>query len=137
MAYVSELTGKPVTDIQGRPMGVVSDIIARQRHEFLHPVVEAIEVEHKGKKMMIPYSDVAALLSVAVPLNCSFDRLDKFDLLDQYAEAVYQLPDYAPEPEPAAGHDADRADRGLYDPAAVDVDVGSVGEIQGAARQGA
>jgi CBS domain-containing protein len=82
MAYVSELTGKPVTDIQGRPMGVVSDIIARQRHEFLHPVVEAIEVEHKGKKMMIPYSDVAALLSVAVPLNCSFDKLDKFELLE-------------------------------------------------------
>ena len=31
---------------------------------------------------------------------------DKFDLLDQYAEAVYQLPDYAPEPESAIGEAA-------------------------------
>jgi CBS domain-containing protein len=80
MAFVSELTGKPVTDIQGRKVGVVSDIIARQRHEFQHPVVEAIEVDRKGKKIMIPYSDIAALLSAAVPLNTSYDKLNHFEL---------------------------------------------------------
>jgi len=82
VAFISEITGKPVTDLQGRPVGKVSDLVARPHRDFSHPTIEAVEVVRKGKKFFIPYSDVAALLSVAVPLKCSMDQLSEFTALE-------------------------------------------------------
>ncbi len=78
MAYISEITGKPVTDLQGRPIGKVTDLVARPHRDFPHPVIEAVEVSRKGKTFLVPYSDVAALLSVAVPLKCNIDQISEF-----------------------------------------------------------
>jgi magnesium transporter len=69
MAFISELTGRPVTDIDGTRIGVLKDVVARSTHENSHPIVEAIIVHGKGGDRAIPYRDLAALLSAAIPLK--------------------------------------------------------------------
>ncbi|HLO30473.1 MAG TPA: CBS domain-containing protein [Anaerolineales bacterium] len=69
MAFISELTGRPVTDIDGTQIGVLKDLVTRSYKEFTHPVVDAIVVHAKEGDRAIPYSDLAALLSAAIPLK--------------------------------------------------------------------
>jgi magnesium transporter len=69
MAFISELTGRPVTDFDGTRIGVLKDLIARTYNEFSHPVVDAIIVHGKDGDVTLPYSDLAALLSAAIPLK--------------------------------------------------------------------
>jgi CBS domain-containing protein len=69
MAFISELTGRPVTDFDGTRIGVLKDLIARTYNEFSHPVVDAIVVHGKDGDKTLPYSDLAALLSAAIPLK--------------------------------------------------------------------
>ncbi len=69
MAFISELTGRPVTDFDGTQIGVLKDLIARSLKEFAHPVVDAIVVHGKEGDRAIPYSELAALLSAAIPLK--------------------------------------------------------------------
>ena len=69
MAFISELTGRPVTDYDGTRIGVLKDLIARTYNEFSHPVVDAIIVHGKNGDITLPYSDLAALLSAAIPLK--------------------------------------------------------------------
>ncbi len=53
MAYVSELMNRPVTDPQGRQIGVVKDLVARERKEYSHhPVIEAVEVDQHGQTII-------------------------------------------------------------------------------------
>ncbi len=79
MAYVSELMNRPVTDPQGRQIGVVKDLVARERKEYSHhPVIEAVEVDQHGRPLLVPYGDVAALLSAAVPLKCSEEDIQPY-----------------------------------------------------------
>ncbi len=69
MAFISELAGRPVTDIDGTRIGVLKDVIARATRENSHPIVEAIVVHGKSGDRTIPYRDLAALLSAAIPLK--------------------------------------------------------------------
>lgn len=69
MAFISELTGRPVTDIDGGQIGVLKDLVARSYKEFTHPVVDAIVVRGAAGERTIPYNDLAALLSAAIPLK--------------------------------------------------------------------
>lgn len=69
MAFISELTGRPVTDFDGTKIGVLRDLVARSRKEFHHPVIDAVVIQRKRDQVTIPYSDLAALLSVAIPLK--------------------------------------------------------------------
>jgi CBS domain-containing protein len=69
MAFISELTGRPVTDFDGTQIGTVKDLVARSFKEFSHPVVDAIVVRGKDGERTLPYADLAALLSVAIPLK--------------------------------------------------------------------
>jgi CBS domain-containing protein/sporulation protein YlmC with PRC-barrel domain len=69
MAFISELTGRPVTDYDGARIGVLKDLIARTSNEFSHPVVDAIIVQGVKGEMTLPYADLAALLSAAIPLR--------------------------------------------------------------------
>jgi magnesium transporter len=48
---------------------VLSDVVARPIKEFKHPVVEAIVVHGKAGDRTFPYSELAALLSAAIPLK--------------------------------------------------------------------
>jgi magnesium transporter len=69
MAFISELTGRPVTDIDGTRIGVLQDLVARPVREIPLPVIEAIIVRGKDGDRAIPYHDLAALLSAAIPLK--------------------------------------------------------------------
>jgi magnesium transporter len=70
MAYLSEILGRPVTDLDGKPVGKLSDVVVRPWAEFPHPLIEAVTVETKsGEKINMPFSAVAALLSPVIPLK--------------------------------------------------------------------
>jgi magnesium transporter len=69
MAFISELISRPVTDYDGTQIGVLKDLIARPYKEFSHPVIDAILVHSPAGDRIFPYTDLAALLSAAIPLN--------------------------------------------------------------------
>ncbi len=69
MAYLSELLGKPVADIDGNKIGTITDVIASPRADALHPQIAAIAVKRKGVDFLIPYADIAVLVAPAVPVS--------------------------------------------------------------------
>ncbi len=69
MAFISELTGRPVTDYDGTQIGVVKDLVARPLKESTHPLIDAVIVKSKQGERVIPYGELAALLSAAIPLK--------------------------------------------------------------------
>jgi magnesium transporter len=78
MAFLSELIGKTVTDIDGKKIGTLKDLVARQWPELAHPVIEALVVSQKGDLSILPYSEVAALFSPAIPLKVKADELQPY-----------------------------------------------------------
>ncbi len=82
MAFISELTGRPVTDIDGTRIGVLKDVVARATRENSHPIVEAIVVHGKAGDRTIPYQDLAALLSAAIPLKRPSAEIQAYALQD-------------------------------------------------------
>jgi magnesium transporter len=83
MAFVSELIKRPITDLQGRQIGVLKDIVARSHKEIIHPVVEAIQIEQHGQTSLVPYKDIAALLSAAVPLLVPKENIEPYQPSDE------------------------------------------------------
>jgi len=69
MAFLSELIGKPVTDLDGVLVGKLVDLVASQVNEVSHPLVVAAQVRDKDREWLIPYSEIAALLAPAIPLK--------------------------------------------------------------------
>ncbi len=69
MPFVSSLIGKPVADVDGKPVGRLTDIVASVRGEMPHPQVMAIAVKCAGGSVTIPISDVAVLIAPAIPLT--------------------------------------------------------------------
>lgn len=82
MAFISELIGKAVTDIDGKQIGYLQDIIAKQPHETHHPVVEAIVVKQKNKQIILPFSDIAVLISTSIALKHRFDEIEEYKPVD-------------------------------------------------------
>lgn len=69
MAYISELLGRSVFDIDGNAIGPLSDLIGSIRADAAHPQIVAIVVRQGRQELMIPFSDVAILVAPAIPLN--------------------------------------------------------------------
>ncbi len=90
MAFISELIDKPVTDVDGKRVGVLKDLIAKFWQELRHPVIEAIEIEGKDDSWLIPFSAVAVLFSAAIPLNC---RLEEIQPYTPGEDAIYLVQD--------------------------------------------
>jgi len=78
MTFISELTGKQVTDIDGIFVGVLKDLVARTHKEFNHPVVDAIVVQLKKEQLIIPFSEVVVLLATAISLKQSKGNFSKY-----------------------------------------------------------
>ncbi len=93
MAFISELTGRPVTDIDGARVGILKDVVARPVHENSHPKVEAIIVRGKGVDRAIPYQDLAALLSVAIPLRRPLNQIQSYAMHDDDIRLVEDVLD--------------------------------------------
>ncbi len=82
MAFISELTGRPVTDIDGTRIGVLKDVVARPIKEFRHPVVDAIVVHGRSGDRTVPYEELAALLSAAIPLKRASKEISDYQVQD-------------------------------------------------------
>ena len=70
MAFVSELLGRPVSDIDGERVGQLDDLIASVRGEMIHPAIVAIIVKRQGGQVVVPFSCITVLLAPAIALNC-------------------------------------------------------------------
>jgi len=93
MAFISELTGRPVTDIDGTQIGVLKDLVARPLKDLRHPVVDAIIVHSKAGDRTVPYSDLAALLSAAIPLKRPSSEIPDYQLQDDDIRLVADVLD--------------------------------------------
>ncbi len=80
MAYLSEIIGRPVTDLDGVTVGKLTDVIVRPWAEFPHPLIEAVEIEGRGGTRILPFMAVAALLSPVIPLKYRLDEAPLFEL---------------------------------------------------------
>ena len=69
MLYASEFIGRPVADADGKRIGKLKDLIAIRHGEVPHPQLVAIEVKQSSGTVFIPMHEVAALISLAIPLN--------------------------------------------------------------------
>jgi CBS domain-containing protein/sporulation protein YlmC with PRC-barrel domain len=81
MAYLSEIVGRPVTDLDGVSVGKLKDVIVRPWAEFPHPLIEAVTVENKsGETRLMPFAAVAALLSPVIALKYCEQDIPSFEL---------------------------------------------------------
>jgi CBS domain-containing protein len=70
MAFVSEVMGRIVSDIDGEKVGKVKDLLASSSGEkIVHPRVNAVVVTTRQGELMISIGDVTTLLAPAVPLK--------------------------------------------------------------------
>jgi hypothetical protein len=77
MLFTSEFIGRPVADETGS--GFPGFGLARAHHgDVTHPQVVAIEVKGRGAPVFIPMSDVAALISLAVPLKRKISEITPY-----------------------------------------------------------
>ena len=86
MAFLSEILGRTITDLDGNFVGKLDDLIARELVEFPHPVVEAVVIDQRGKKLIAPYSTVMSLFAPAIPLKCHIEDIPAYE---QSEEDVY------------------------------------------------
>jgi CBS domain-containing protein len=80
MAFISQLIGKPVTDVEGEPVGKLNDVLAIQIERIPHPQVTAIIVSKRNKNLVIPISDIAVLLAPAIPLNKRLSEIGSYSI---------------------------------------------------------
>jgi CBS domain-containing protein/sporulation protein YlmC with PRC-barrel domain len=69
MLFASEFIGRPVADADGKRIGKLKDLLASRMGEVAHPQVVAIEVKQPSGTLFIPMNEVAALISLAIPLK--------------------------------------------------------------------
>ena len=70
MAFLSELIGRMVTNINGENIGQLEDVVACARGDMPHPLVKAIVIKTKtNHNIVVPVETVAVLLASAIPLK--------------------------------------------------------------------
>jgi magnesium transporter len=75
MAYVSELIGKPVVEMNGDRIGRLTDLVASQRTDMIHPQVAAVVVKRATGELVIPFSEVAMLTVPVILVKCKLDDI--------------------------------------------------------------
>ncbi len=78
MLYASEFIGRPVIDADGKRIGKLRDLIAIRHGDIPHPQLIAIEVKQAGGSIFIPMHDVAALISLAIPLKRKLSEITPY-----------------------------------------------------------
>src|SRR5574341_2552271 len=69
MPYLSDLMGKPVTDVEGEPIGQVTDLIASLHGAMPPPEIVALALKRPRATILVPFSDIAVLIAPAIPLT--------------------------------------------------------------------
>lgn len=80
MAFLSEILGRTVTDLDGAVLGKIDDVVARERAGFPHPAVDAIVVENRGQQRLVPSASVLSLFTPSIPLRSRADELPTYEL---------------------------------------------------------
>ncbi|NCP88236.1 MAG: magnesium transporter MgtE [Anaerolineae bacterium CG_4_9_14_3_um_filter_57_17] len=80
MAFLSEILGRTVTDLDGVVIGKIEDVIARERVGFPHPAVDAVMVDNRGEMRLVPSASVLSLFTPSIPLHCRADELPTYEL---------------------------------------------------------
>jgi magnesium transporter len=83
MAYLSELVGRPVADVNGELVGRLEDVVASVHGEMPHPIVVAIAVKRAGGSLAIPFSDVVVLVAPAIALKVDVQQIIPYPVSDQ------------------------------------------------------
>ena len=83
MAFLSEILGRPVTDLDGNPVGKIEDVIIRPWANFPHPLVEAVAVKRKKEIRYLPFAAVATLFSPVISLKYRVDEVPAFELAEK------------------------------------------------------
>ena len=83
MAFMSELIGKPVTDVDGKRVGTLKDLVARLWKGAYHPIIEAIVIQTSGQTFIAPYAAVAVLFSAAIPLKSHLEDIKPYTPSDE------------------------------------------------------
>ena len=78
MLYASEFIGRPVADADGKRIGKLKDLLATRHGDMPHPQLVAIEVKQPGNTIFIPMYDVAALISLAIPLKKKISEITPY-----------------------------------------------------------
>jgi CBS domain-containing protein/sporulation protein YlmC with PRC-barrel domain len=78
MLYASEFIGRPVADADGTRIGKLKDLLATRHGDVPHPELVAIEVKQHGGSVFIPINEVAALISLAIPLKKKFSEISPY-----------------------------------------------------------
>ena len=79
MAFLSEILGRTITDLDGNYVGKLEDLVARESAEFPHPVVDALVIDRRGAKQIVPYSAVMSLFAPAIPLKCHVEDVPTYE----------------------------------------------------------
>jgi CBS domain-containing protein len=69
MAYLSDIMGRTITDLDGKIIGKLDDLVAREVKEFPHPIVDGIVILAQRRKITVPYTLVVSLFSPTILLN--------------------------------------------------------------------
>ena len=83
MAFLSEILGRTITDLDGNFVGKLDDLIARELVEFPHPVVDALVIDRRGEKQIVPYSTVMSLFAPAIPLKCHVEDVPTYEMKEE------------------------------------------------------
>ncbi len=78
MLYASEFIGRPVVDADGKKVGKLRDLIAIRHGDVPHPQLIAIEVKQPTGTIFIPMHDIAALISIAIPLKKKLSEITPY-----------------------------------------------------------
>jgi magnesium transporter len=73
MAFVSELLGRPVAEVNGQRIGRLIDLVASAG--IPHPKIVALVVKRARSQLVVPFSDVAVLIAPAIPLTKSLAEI--------------------------------------------------------------
>jgi magnesium transporter len=75
MAFVSELLGRPVSEVNGQRIGRLIDLVASAGNGIPHPRIVALVVKRARSQLVVPFSDVAVLIAPAIPLTKSLAEI--------------------------------------------------------------
>jgi magnesium transporter len=78
MFFASEFIGRPVVDADGKRIGKLRDLLAIRHGDVPHPQLIAIEVKQPSGLAYIPMHDVAALITLAIPLKRKFSEITQY-----------------------------------------------------------
>ena len=78
MAFLSELIGRPVTDVDGKQVGQLKDLVARPWAQGIHPAIQAVVINRNGNDLILPFSSLAVLIAPAIPLKQQLDEVDPY-----------------------------------------------------------